>query len=70
VGRLVQVSPAFAWLSFAIGTLLVIGALVLLIGNVAASDLVSGLAAGIGVPIWAYMIARATPHLSPRTAGS
>jgi len=76
-GRLVDVSPTWRLVSYAIAALLLVAVAIRLVAAFVfvaafdpfqASDLLTALAAGILVPIWAVLLARAAPRLGAETA--
>jgi hypothetical protein len=63
-GWAVNVSSTWRWLSFAIAALLIVAATLLVIDQLALSDLAGGLAGAILVPLWALLLVRALPRLA------
>ena len=57
-GWLINLSPAFRWLAYLIAGLLVVSAVLLFFDYGQWSNTVSGLVAGIAVPIWLVLLAR------------
>ena len=62
-GALIDVSPAWRTLSYAIGVALIVAVVLQLVGQGDWSTIVSGVTAGIFVTIWAIMLARAVPRM-------
>ena len=67
-GWLVNVSQAWRWLAYGIAVALLVAVVLLVIDQGQLANLVVALASGIGVPIWAILLARASRQLTAASA--
>jgi hypothetical protein len=61
-GRLIGLSPTWRFLSYAIAIALGFAVVLRVLGFGDFADILVAIAAGIGVPIWAFLLARGTDN--------
>ncbi len=69
-GRIVEISRDWSIVSYLIVVGLAIGVVLQLAGVPQVAQIVVGVAAGIGVPVWAFLLARSLRDGEPRSTGA